>query len=236
MPRRAAPPGDPAVAIAYVRVSTEDQHLGPEAQRAAIEGWAARERVSIAAWFADHGVSGASELDARPGLAAAVAELRASSAGLLIVARRDRLARDTVVAGLIERAVARARARVVAADGAGNGDGPADQFMRTVLDGAAAYERALIRARTSAALRAKHARGERAGTIPWGYWSASDGRLVPNEAERAITLRVHALQAAGLTHRAIVAQLSAEGVRGRRGRPLAKGQVQRLLTVLPQRQ
>jgi DNA invertase Pin-like site-specific DNA recombinase len=30
-------PGDPSVAVAYLRVSTEEQHLGPEAQRAAIE-------------------------------------------------------------------------------------------------------------------------------------------------------------------------------------------------------
>jgi len=236
MPKRATPPGDPTVAVAYLRVSTEDQHLGPEAQHAAITTWAARENVSIAAWFTDKGVSGARELDDRLGLAAAVTALRTHGAGLLVVARRDRLARDTVVAGLIERAVARARARVVAADGAGNGEGPAAEFMRTILDGAAAYERAMIRARTSAALRAKRARGERAGTTPWGCSSTQDGQLVPNEAESAITLRARALQAAGLTHRGIVAQLAAEGIRGRRGRPLAKGQVQRLLTTPRQQQ
>lgn len=189
MPRRSSTAGNQTVAVAYVRVSTDDQHLGPEAQRAAMEAWATREGVSIVEWCVDQGISGASELDARPGLAAAVAALRTRGAGLLIVARRDRLARDTVVAGLIERAVAQARARIVAADGAGNGSSAADQFMRTVLDGAAAYERALIRARTSAALRAKRARGERAGTTPWGFRSASDGRLVVDEGERAITLR-----------------------------------------------
>lgn len=236
MPRRTCPAGNHRVAVAYIRVSTDDQHLGPEAQRAAMEAWAGREGVSIVEWFADQGVSGASELDARPGLAGAVAALRARGAGLLVVARRDRLARDTVVAGLIERAVSQAGARIVAADGAGNGSSPADQFMRTVLDGAAAYERSLIRARTSAALQAKRARGERAGTTPWGYRSAPDGRLVADEAERAITLRAQELLTSGLTHRAIVAQLALEGVRGRRGRPLAKGQVQRLLTVARQRQ
>lgn len=122
----------------------------------------------------------------------------------------------------------------MAADGAGNGASAADQFMRTMLDGAAAYERALIRARTSAALRAKRARGERAGTTPWGYRSAADGRLVADEVERAITLRAQELLTSGLTHRAIVAQLALEGVRGRRGRPLAKGQVQRLLNIARQ--
>jgi DNA invertase Pin-like site-specific DNA recombinase len=33
------------------------------------------------------------------------------------------------------------------------------------------YERALIRARTRAALQAKRARGERVGAVPYGYLS-----------------------------------------------------------------
>lgn len=37
------------------------------------------------------------------------------------------------------------------ADGAGNGEGPEAALMRTLLDTFAAYERALIRARTRAA-------------------------------------------------------------------------------------
>lgn len=40
----------------------------------------------------------------------------------------------------------------------------------------AAYERALIRTRTSAVLRALRARGQRAGEIPLGYRLAEDGK------------------------------------------------------------
>jgi hypothetical protein len=39
-------------------------------------------------------------------------------------------------------------ARVVSASGEGNGDSPAEAFIRTVIDGAAQYEHGLIRART----------------------------------------------------------------------------------------
>jgi len=46
-------PGNARLAVAYLRVSTEDQKLGPEAQRAAIEPWAAREGVQVAAWHVD---------------------------------------------------------------------------------------------------------------------------------------------------------------------------------------
>ena len=163
------------LAVAYVRVSTDDQALGPEAQRASIEAWAAREGVQIASWHVDAGVSGASPIEERPALCGALAALREHGAGLLVVAKRDRIARDVVVAALVERAAGAARARVVSVDGVGNGDSPADAFMRTVIDGAAAYERALIRARTKAALGVKRARGERAGEVPYGYRLAADG-------------------------------------------------------------
>jgi hypothetical protein len=51
-------PGNPTVAIGYVRVSTSAQELGPEAQRAQVEAWAVREGIQVAAWFVDAGVRG----------------------------------------------------------------------------------------------------------------------------------------------------------------------------------
>ena len=68
------------------------------------------------------------------------------------------------IAATIERAVAHGGGRVVCADGVGNGETSADAFMRTIIDAAAAYERALIRARTRAALGVKKSRGESTGT------------------------------------------------------------------------
>jgi DNA invertase Pin-like site-specific DNA recombinase len=175
---RSARPGNPLVAVAYLRVSTEEQRLGPEAQRAAIESWAKREGVAVVAWHVDAGVSGGSDLADRPALIAALGELRAVRAGVLVIAKRDRLARDVVVAATIERAAKACGAKVLSADGTANGDSPADIFMRTMIDGAAAYERALIRARTKTALAAKRARGERAGEVPFGFCADVDGRLV----------------------------------------------------------
>jgi hypothetical protein len=46
---------------------------------------------------------------------------------------------------LSERAVKGSGARIVSADGVGNGDGAADAFQRAILDAAAAYERELTR-------------------------------------------------------------------------------------------
>ncbi len=116
----------------------------------AVTQWATREKVTVVAWHTDAGVSGAAGLDERPGLTSVFADLATHRDGVLVVARRDRLARDVVIAATIERTAAQYGARVISADGVGNGDSPADQFMRTILDGAAAYERALIRQRTRA--------------------------------------------------------------------------------------
>jgi DNA invertase Pin-like site-specific DNA recombinase len=184
----------------------------------------------VAAWHVDRGVSGGADIGERPALVAALGELRAAGAGVLLVAKRDRLARDVYVAGAIERAVEQSGARVACADGTANGDTPADAFMRSILDAAAAYERALIRARTKAALATKRAKGERAGAVPYGYRLAADGvRLEDDPAEQAVLAAVRDLRDAGLSHREIVRELAALGLASRSGRPLAQTQVARML-------
>jgi DNA invertase Pin-like site-specific DNA recombinase len=214
------PATDPRTAVAYLRVSTDEQHLGPEAQRAAILAWAAREGVTIAAWHVDAGVSGAAEIAKRPALLAALADLRARRAGLLVVAKRDRLARDVMAAAMIERLTVDAGARVLSAAGEGTeSDDPASCLMRAMVDAFAAYERALIAARTKAALGVKRSRGECVGEAPYGWRADDAGRLVPDATEQAVIVRVRALRASGMTLRAIVAALQAAGVPTRSGGP-----------------
>jgi site-specific DNA recombinase len=215
---RRVKPGDHKLAIAYVRVSTDEQRLGPEAQRSAIVAWASREGVQVSAWHEDVGVSGGSELETRAGLIAALGELRAESAGVLVVARRDRLARDVAVAIAIEKAVVRSGARIVSADGVANGESAADDFLRTILDAAAAYERALIRARTKAALAVKKSNGFRVGSIPLGYRLGADGRTLERcEREQAIARQARAFRERGLSLRAIARELTSHGLHPRSG-------------------
>jgi DNA invertase Pin-like site-specific DNA recombinase len=222
--------GNARLAIAYIRVSKDEQKLGPEAQRASIEAWAVREAVQVAAWHVDQGVCSVTPIDGRPALLAALGELRSLGAGVLVVAKRDRIARDVVLTAGVERAAGASGAAVVSAAGEGNGDAPADAFMRTVIDGAAAYERALIRARTKAALAAKRARGERSGELPYGMrLSANGATLEADAAEQAVLAVVAKLRDACLSHRAIVAELGARGLVSRAGRPFAKTQVARML-------
>jgi DNA invertase Pin-like site-specific DNA recombinase len=223
--------GSPLVAVAYVRVSKDDQKLGPEAQRASIEAWAVREGVSVVAWHVDAGVCSVTAIDGRPALVGALASLREHGAGVLVVAKRDRIARDVVLTAGIERAAASAGAVVVSAAGEGNGTAPADAFMRTVIDGAAAYERALIRARTTAALAVIRGRGQKTGGgVPFGYCLGADGRtLVAVEGEQTTIARARTLVAEGRSLRAVAGQLAAEGHASRKGRAFAAAQVSRML-------
>jgi DNA invertase Pin-like site-specific DNA recombinase len=219
--------GNTKVAVGYVRVSTDEQNLGPEAQRQAIEAWAARNGVVVVAWHDDHGVSGAAPIEKRTGLLAALDALAELDAGVLVIAKRDRLARDVVASAMIERLATRNGARIVSAAGEGtDDDDPSSMLMRRMVDAFAEYERQIIKARTRAALGVKKARGERVGTISYGYQLAEDGRtLVPNAGEQAIIAKVREARAAGVTFRAIVAELAAAGVVSRKGTPLGLAQV-----------
>jgi DNA invertase Pin-like site-specific DNA recombinase len=159
-----------------------------------------------------------------------MAALRETGAGVLCVAKRDRIARDVVLTAMVERAASKAGARIVSAAGEGNGSSPADGFMRTVIDGAAEYERALIRARTTAALAVIRARGKKTGgSVPYGYAVAADGRtLVEVEREQVTIARAQVL-AQGLSLRAVAIQLAAEGRLSRSGRSFYAAQIARML-------
>ena len=226
--RTSKPSTDPRKAVAYIRVSTEDQHLGPDAQRAAIAVWAERNGVVIVATFEDRGVSGAAAIDKRPGLLSGLDGLAEHGAGLFVVAKRDRLARDVMNAAMIERMAERVGARVVSAAGEGEGDDPASKLMRTMIDAFAEYERAIIRSRISAALAVKAARGEKVGGVQT-YGAAEGIEAERTDAEREIVAAVVKARAAGLSIREIAAELAAAGMRTRKGGEIQSTQVARIL-------
>src|SRR5580693_3786511 len=163
--------------VIYLRVSTDEQAesgLGLEAQLAACKAMAARMGWEVVVILED-AMSGGLPLEKRTILMDALAEL--GKGDVLLVAKRDRLSRgDMMTTAMIEAAVQRAGARVVSAAGEGTeSDDPASVLMRRIIDAFGEYERLLIKARTRAALRAKKARGERYGQVPYGRRLAGDG-------------------------------------------------------------
>jgi site-specific DNA recombinase len=216
--------------IGYIRVSTSKQELSPKAQRDHIEQWCARQGCELVATFEEK-VSGGVEfddLDKREALMAAIDALESGMA--LVVAKRDRLARNVASAAIIERLAERKGARVLAVDGVNNEDSPEAQLMRTLIDAFAQYERALIRSRIVQALAHKKAKGERVGGVPYGKELAADGKtLVPSERDKKLLARIHRLHRSGMSVRQIAAKVTAEGYRSRSGAAVSKSTVARLL-------
>ena len=155
-------------AVAFLRVSTPDQQLGLEAQRAAIEAYAGVSGLDVVAWHSEI-ISGGAPLEDREILQAALADLPALGASVLIAAKWDRLTRSPTVGVMIEETARRHGGTIVAADGAGNGTDPAAELFRGMLLLFGQFERRMIGARTKAALAAKKARGERLGRPPKGF-------------------------------------------------------------------
>lgn len=201
--------------IGYARVSTDqqtDSGLGMAAQLTAIEK-AAGGPVMV---YTDEGYSGSNPN--RPGLLGALEAL--GEGDTLVVAKRDRLARDMMLACWIAKEVKRKGARVVSAAGEGTeSDGPAAVLMGQMIDAFAQYERSIIGARTKAALRAKRAKGEKTGgCVPFGWRVLEDGRtLVEDEDEQRVVALVIQLKSQGWSLRKIGAELESRGTRTKRG-------------------
>ena len=152
--------------LAYLRVSTDEQttsSLGLDAQLDAIE----KAIGPPSEVFRDEGISGSNPN--RPALLAALESLEEGDT--LAIAKRDRLARDTMLSCWIEKEAKKKGARIISAAGEGTeDDDPASILMRRMVDAFAEYERRLIGARTTAALTQKKARGEKTGGhTPFGY-------------------------------------------------------------------
>src|SRR6516162_2289046 len=215
-------------AIAYYRVSTQQQGrsgLGIEAQKSAVARFAESEGIEVVAEYTEVETGkDADALERRPELAAALIRARKAKCPV-VVAKLDRLSRDVhFISGLMAHKVA----FIVAELGL-----DADPFMLHLYAALAEKERALISARTKAALAAKKAAGAKLGNP-----RAAEAAVKAHAANRAAADQfaanvlpiVRDIQAAGRTSlREIAATLNARGVRTARGGPWGSSSVRNLL-------
>lgn len=196
---------------AYLRVSTGKQEksgLGMEAQKKMCLEYAKRYGDHEVIFIEDAGVSGSVEYHNRTRLYEAVAKMKKGD--VLLVAKRDRLGRDIRINLCIEHEIEKKKCKLISVSGDSNlTDDPASFIMRSTMDTLAAYERIMAGVRTKAALQIKKSRGERAGSIPYGY------RLIPNskrlekdDYEQEVIRNVLELRKQGLTKKNICLELS----------------------------
>lgn len=199
-------------AIVYTRFSPRrnaDESESCEVQRGICERYAQSQGLAVRAVFDDPDVSGADEF--REKLWQAIEAL--GRGDVLLVYKRDRLARNVYLSEQINRAVAKRGATIRAVTGDVQGDSAETTMIRQVLAAIAEYERKMIAARTRHAMRFRQSHGERMGSIcPYG-WKADpndEALMVPNLEERDAMDEIRALRDSGKSYRAIMREMNGD--------------------------
>lgn len=217
--------------IAYLRVSTDKQAargVSLDAQRAKVHAYASLYELDLVAVEVDAGES-ASTLD-RPALTRALARLDAHEADALLVVQLDRLTRSVRDLGdLLDRCNRRGWAILSVSDHLDTGSA-AGRLAINIRASVAQWVWEDIGERTSAAMQYKAANGEyTGGHVPYGYCLADDGtHLEANPAEAEAVDLARDLRAAGLSLRAVAAELDRRGYRSRADRPFTPAAVARM--------
>lgn len=178
--------------------------------------FAAQKGYSVFAVFNDPDRSGADEY--RPQLWAAIESLKKGD--ILLVYRRDRLARSVYLSEQINSMVRRKGGKIVAVNGDVEGDTAEAVLIRQIVSVMAEYERKIIGARTSDVLRAKQRAGIRVSKrTPYGWVAdpSDDKKLVEDEHEQEVRRYILSLAEQGVSSRGIASRLNADGLRSRCG-------------------
>ena len=224
-------------AVAYLRVSTAGQAergMGLEAQRDSVTELAEAkgyELVDAVREAASGGVQAGEELswEHRPVLLELVERAKEGEYDLLLVAKLDRLSRDYPTLAVVERRLQRYGVEVISA-AEENGDGPIAEFIRGQLALVAQLERAMIAERVGAGKAKRKAQGRHVhGRIPFGYRSAGEGKLEPDDNAELVR-RLYADAKAGDSPAKIARTLNREGIVSPQGRSWSRQTVRLILT------
>jgi len=201
--------------IAYLRVSTQGQAesgLGIEGQLLAIKD----KFGELDLIFTDEGISGSSKPENRPGLSAALQTLKRGDR--LVVADVDRLARWFDLCFHLKYDLEQNR-KVALLDAEGIlEEGRERLHIRAMF---AEMERQKAIERTTRALKAKKAKGEKLGGkhAPFGWKLDVDGvHLIEDEKEQQVIQDVSELQQRGWSLRQIATALEERGIKTKSGK------------------
>jgi DNA invertase Pin-like site-specific DNA recombinase len=211
--------------VGYVRVSTSTQAedgYGLAIQKAAVREWCKTNGHRLVAILCDEGISGAKELEDRPGLADALGMLRDKQAQGIVVPRLDRLARDLIVQETVLAEIRRMGGIAFSTSPAeasyltDDPDDPSRKMIRQVLGAVAEYERSMVVLRLRNGRRRKAQMGGYASGAPAFGYEARDKALVESDEEQETLKRIIELRDSGASLRGICSTLESEGRKSKR--------------------
>jgi site-specific DNA recombinase len=223
--------------VGYKRVSTEEQSAGGfslDVQDAKIRQYCELYDLHLIRVISDPGFSGKT-LD-RPGIGQVLEALRQRKGGAdgVVIAKLDRLTRSLKDwADLIDEFFSeKAGKRLFSVGDSIDTRTAGGRLVLNVLMTVAQWEREIIAERTSEALQAKIARGERCGKIRFGYDLADDGKmLVPNAGEQETIRILTEWRAQGKTYRDLVKMVEDLGIETKEGNRIwLPATIRRILT------
>lgn len=210
--KRPATVAGPTKAVLYLRVSTEEQArsgAGLEAQEARCRAVSAARDFEVTSVYRDEGKSGRSEIAARPGLSAAIEEvralLRAGQPAVLAAYSVSRVARSQRILWTLVDPAREDALPLVSASEPFDTTTPMGRAMLGMIGVWSQLEADLVSERTRDALAAVKASGKRLGAPPMSA-------TTPGAVKRICDLR-----ATGLSLRAIAERLNKEKVPAARG-------------------
>lgn len=224
---------EPLSVVGYVRVSTDEQSrdgVSLEAQAERVRAYCGLYRLHLVCVISDAGES-AKKLD-RPGLDRALAMLAAGEVAGLVVAKLDRLTRSVKDLGTLVEAHfdGKKASQLFSVTEQIDTRSSGGRLVLNVLMSVAQWEREAIVERTQQALDHKRARGERIGTVPYGWGLGVDGKtLFRDPEEQTWIAMMRNWRILGNSYRAIAAELEARGVPTRSGRPWCHTSVSTIL-------
>jgi site-specific DNA recombinase len=197
------------LAILYTRVSTGKQAasgLGLEAQLAACRAHAERKGYQVLGEYTDAAISGRDSVERRPGLKAVVAAAARREDVVVVVYSLSRLSRRQSLTWALLDDRGAYRLQLESASEPFDTSSPMGRAMLGMLGVWSQLEADMCSERTSEALQAKRARGERVGSKPLA------------EERPEVVRELQALYATGdYTHATLAAELNTRGVPTKRG-------------------
>ena len=170
-------------------------------------------------YYTDIGISGAKGLDKRIGLAEALESL--GKGDELIVAKLDRLARDSYLSAYLQFQVEKRGAKIVSAsEETLNGDDATSKLLKTIITAFSEFERQQIKSRIKATMKLKISRNERVSRWPrYGTTFTDDGKHVVGDVEQQQVVElVKTLKDEGMKITRIKKELELRGIKTAQGK------------------